>query len=185
MCGAELSSQEGTLIKWGYFTDNQRFVKAPVSGQMKGLTPQGRNCCLFFSSVQDPHLHPPPPPTPPPPLSLFLSGCARTPCRHLVSHYPQNVFVASFPPLSFLHCVYVSLGNLVIYFDLFHLTLSFFLSYLLFFLSFLIYFFVCLFLIFFSFFLSFSLNVFFLSFFRTCFLSVLVPRVNRNISSNI
>lgn len=91
-CGAELSSQEAAtaaLLKWGYFTDNQRFVKAPVSGQMKGQTPQGRNCCFFFSfffwcSVHNPHLHPPPP------LhlsfSLFRSGCARSPCRHLVSH---------------------------------------------------------------------------------------------------
>lgn len=60
---AQLSSQEtatAALLKWGYFTDNQRFLKAPVSGQMKGPTPQGRNCCLFFLVLQlcsgSPHL---------------------------------------------------------------------------------------------------------------------------------
>ena len=50
-CAAGLISQDtasAALLKWGYFTDNERFVKAPVSGQMKELTPQGRNCCLLF-----------------------------------------------------------------------------------------------------------------------------------------
>lgn len=92
--GTQLSSQEtatAALLKWGYFTDNQRFAKAPVSGQMKGLTPQGRNCCLFFlqhcsgSPPPSTHLlHP----------SLFLSGCAHTPRRHLVSHYSLGSFLA-------------------------------------------------------------------------------------------
>lgn len=62
--GTQLSSQEtatAALLKWGFFTDNQKFAKAPVSGQMKGLTPQGRNCCFFLffcNTVQDPHLPP-------------------------------------------------------------------------------------------------------------------------------
>lgn len=42
-------------------------------------------------------------------LSLSLFGCARTPCRHLVSHYSQNSFwlrvsgmVPFLPPVFFL-----------------------------------------------------------------------------------
>lgn len=78
--GTQLSSQEtatAALLKWGYFTDNQRFAKAPVSGQMKGLTPQGRNCCLFFFAALfriPTSLH-----TPPPPLSVSLWLCPHTP----------------------------------------------------------------------------------------------------------
>lgn len=66
--GAGLGSQEAAtaaLLKWGYFTDNQRFVKAPVSGQMKGLLLRGETVGVFFfffspSSVQDLHLRPSP-----------------------------------------------------------------------------------------------------------------------------
>ena len=124
---AELSSQEtatAALLKWGYFTDNQRFVKAPVSGQMKGLTPQGRNCRLFFFAAlfRIPtsillHLLPPLSLSLALSLLLSLSDCARTPCRHFVSHYSLNSFlvecqmhVFSFSPSRLLPCtLYCSL----------------------------------------------------------------------------
>lgn len=49
-------------------------MKAPVGGQIKGVTPQGRNCCSFFF------------------FFLLTIPTSLSPCRSPVSHYLLNVF---------------------------------------------------------------------------------------------
>lgn len=131
LCGrtAGLISQEtatAALLKWGYFTDNQRFVKAPVSGQMKELTPQGRNCCLFFLQLC---AGSPPPPSPSLSLSLpFLlwlcPHAPKAPCQSLFTELVLGwvsaaCFLLSFPPVLILATL-LCLKTSVVYLRLLH-----------------------------------------------------------------
>lgn len=102
---------------------------------MKGLTPQGRNCCRFFfsffcSSVQDPHLNPPPPPSTSLSLSLAVparpAGTLSVIIHRTRSGWESVAWFLSSLLSSFLHPFMLAIFSYIMYLYLLHFIPSFF-----------------------------------------------------------